>query len=1034
MSFRLFAFASALSLCLLLISCDEKEQPQPAKPVAVEKEKPAPVVEKKAEKESDERGLSMRVTFDKKSVTADYAAGQPASIASDPNLEFRMFLGYNKQNAFNIAEDEELKYDVRKNIDPREGTLSMWLLANNYSPRSVQQSDPDVCHKVYANIRFSDGKNWSQFFLYQYYHTPTAFLYWNSSYCRERMYRLAGAPLTGIGEKQWFQITVTWTLEKIRIFLNGELQSETAMPEEARLAAAIVPDPAKSFIGIRTRSESFRPFDTGKETAVDDISIYTRALTDLEIKRQYLQSAGAESGKQVELPNIDIQLHGVDDTTGKLDRLLAQLDYSPLPAAWQDALKTKKVGARAVLRKPDGKEFSEKWNPVGMREDRIMNGVETSGMYEYQLTLSAPGLKSETAVKKIERPDTGWFNNPLGQEDVVPSPWTPLALDDKDTVTLWNRVYSFAGQPLPVKVEHGGDSLLAQAPELIIETAQGREKISYTVDKRETHNTWIEFSGVGKAQTFSLDWKTRVEFDGMIRFDYSVRGKPEIKDMRLEWTVAKAFTTYTLTPLLSLTGEGEFAMPFPYDDRKAANILWLTSSEKGFCWAPEHDANWIYDQRNDKPITVKVDADGGHCTVRMVNRATAIPDSAAYHAIFIATPARPLPEKKRTYRMGGYGRYSNCDISLNHHAGAGTLGVFTFRPGPTFQKYVDFLKKNNQQKIVMYGGATAINDQVPEGKYFAKYWSIPGGSVVPFRDGFDKTECLQLNTCPRTRYSDYILDGIKALHDHPGNIHTGVYYDLANNYVCENPLHGCRFKDAFGRDISRLIIMGLRRHLMRTLKYCHSVGWVTIYHAHSYYLPMVHDFGDYWYPGEQYCGTIQKFKSPYVYSDEIPDDVYRSELNQRLKGSGILFLGNLKRADKTYGTEEQTLAMCTKLMLNDIPISISFEDGKVINRIWGVQMRYQLDEAQAMLYYDPAAAVASDNPQVAVTYFLCPGNRVLAVIGNLSKTEQTATVDFSKLRAGLGKARDEYAEQDLALDNGKLKVTLPPRLFRLVGF
>ncbi len=66
-----------------------------------------------------------------------------------------------------------------------------------------------------------------------------------------------------------------------------------------------------------------------------------------------------------------------------------------------------------------------------------------------------------------------------------------------------------------------------------------------------------------------------------------------------------------------------------------------------------------------------------------------------------------------------------------------------------------------------------------------------------------------------------------------------------------------------GRPIQRMILMGLRRHLRRTMQYCHERGRVRFFHAHSYYNPVCHGFADYWYPGEQYASMLLRKKSPY---------------------------------------------------------------------------------------------------------------------------------------------------------------------------
>ena len=328
--------------------------------------------------------------------------------------------------------------------------------------------------------------------------------------------------------------------------------------------------------------------------------------------------------------------------------------------------------------------------------------------------------------------------------------------------------------------------------------------------------------------------------------------------------------------------------------------------------------------------------------------------------------------------------------------------------------------------------ATALNNHEPEGVYFGRYWELPGGPIVPFHDKRKGHEikCLQTNTCPHTGYSDYILDNIRQLLDHPKQRVSVIYYDLSGNTACSNALHGCAFKDRFGREIHKMIVMGLRKHLRRTTQYCHERDCVTIFHAHSYYNPVCHRSADYWYPGEQYASALLRKKSPYVYSDDIPESVFRSELNMHNRGSGILFLPNLVRADKAYGTEEQTEAMLTKLLLNDVPVAISFCDGVVIDRWWGIALKYELDTA-TMHFHDKQHEIISDNESVKISYFTCNDGRVLVIAGNMTATKQVASIDLREFyRADVSA---EFVKSPLTPTKTGFQIEIPSRGFGVIG-
>ena len=162
--------------------------------------------------------------------------------------------------------------------------------------------------------------------------------------------------------------------------------------------------------------------------------------------------------------------------------------------------------------------------------------------------------------------------------------------------------------------------------------------------------------------------------------------------------------------------------------------------------------------------------------------------------------------------------------------------------------------------------------------------------------------------------------------------------------------------------------------------------------------------------------------------------MYRTELNQRIKGSSIIFLPNLYRANKTYGTTEHTIAMCTKLLLNDIQIFNHYVDEKTIETIWDAQATYGVEDAELNVYYKQNKIVA-DNPNVVVTYYDCPNGKTLSIVGNISKEDQTAIIDFSGLNKTLpGTINEELLKENITVENNHVKLKIPARHFRMLGF
>lgn len=987
---------------------------------------------------AEESNLSFKVSFDNKNTTADFALGNPVSTSCDANLEFRTIPGFNLKNAFNKRENESLKYDVTKNIDYTQGTISTWLMAKNYEPKDYSAGNRSF--KSFFYILFRNKSDFVKIYLYEYFQWANGLIYYE---CSGEKYALTKFALGKFAKGEWYQLAVTWNKDELKAYVNGEFVSKTVMPKKIK-KMNFIPNPKESFIGLRERMWPKNKPDIAKDTVIDDFKIYKIALSDLQIKNQYLKAISGTSKKvKAKIVNIDIQMNGIDNNSGSLDKLEVVFDFNALNNKWRNAIKSGKVKAQYEFIKPDKKTISGQFTLSKMKHRLVLKGITQPGAHKMKICLKAPGLKPELVAKSIVRPDTIWFNNKIGKEDKVPSPWTALTIDKNNVIKMWGREYHFNDGPLPTKVIHTGDSILKIPPRLEIITSRGKAKISYKITDKKIKNTNIILSGTGKADDFSINWKTRIEFDGFIRWDFKINGNPTIKSMKLTWVVKPEFSKYLMTPLLSIVDKGSYETIFPsrFDDSSASlkkdSFLWLTSQKKGFCWGPEHDGNWVYN-KGEKVIRADINANGGYCEVKMITKPVKLPTGCNYHAMFTTTPTRPLPKIFRTYRLGGYGQYSNVDVDMVQHVGQGTEGVYTAKPNKYFSRLMKDFTNSNMHRLVMYDACTSLGDNIPESIYFRKYWDIPDGPLVPFpirpyKKQPNEKFCIHAPSDPSMAYTDYKLYNLKSLLTYPDERYAAIYYDLAINFVSRNKYNGMMKKDKFGRMIPKYIIMGLREILKRSLKLAHSLGKDTIYHDHSYYNPLYDSFADYWYPGEQYTALINKKKSPYVYSDVISDDIYETELNSSMKGSAVLFLGNLRRANRAYGTKEQTESYLTKLLLHDIQMAIAFEDGKVINKVWGIKMQYNLDNADVILFDDKNNLVKSSNSKIKVTYYKCSKGRYLLMLGNISKTVQGVTIDISKLKQPTN-VRDEYQDKNIKVSNGKFKLSIPARKFSIIGF
>ncbi|OGV78582.1 MAG: hypothetical protein A3K19_32095 [Lentisphaerae bacterium RIFOXYB12_FULL_65_16] len=983
-----------------------------------------------AEKLKD-KDLTFSVTFDTRGVNADLAKGDPISTTmKDVALGLRGCVGFDTQQGFKPEPGEDLKFDALGNASPHEGSMTLWVNALGYTPGDETTDGQKRGNIALLHMLFKQDSRHIEYQLYEY--GDTVYFDWRSSEPPQGWGQVGRVQVSrkGIKRNQWHQLAVTWTARKLAIYLNGEPAGEAMLPDKADKTSGLIPDARDSFIGVKSR---FYEDNHTWDVAVDDLKIFSRACSPLEIKNQYARLLLDQSAATVQA--YDVKLNGVN--TGpidKLDRLEAELDFSALPEADLALLTQGKLAMDYRLTRGDKTIASGQWTFSRNSECRIIEGVDQPGTYRLETSLGGKDKVSASIV----RPDLSFAGNGVGAEDVVPDIWQDFAVQDH-SVTLWNRVYQFGDGPLPTEVSAYGKSLLEACPRLIVETPRGMAEISYQAGPTHRSNCTVTFTGTGKAADFTLDYATTVEFDGMIKCDFTIKGSPEIKSMRLDWRVRADVCQYLLTPLLQ-EGQGpEFEFPYPTGGGwLTVTQLWLVSEDKGgFAYAMPHDANWVYDPA--RPVFF-VNKASGQCSVTMVTNAVKLPESTSYQALFIATPTRPLPIRNRLIRFGDSSRSDTPHLSMN--GGEGLTGVFTYEPHES--DLACRLKSKVPNTVSVYGAANSLTDASDIAVYFRKYWDIPGDYIYkmsylkPLGDGKYETEYhFTVPACNAGMINDYYLGNIKKLLAHPyGDRVWQIYYDLCGSNLCGNETHGCAFKDNFGRTIKTFALLSKRKLVERTVRFCHAQHRTVMLHAQRSYMPFLHGLADYFFPGEQHNTLLQR--NPFGYTDELSDAIYRSEYNRNVLGTGVIFLPALGQANVDYfkpAAFPYTEAMLAMLLSHDVETCQDYAAGAPVQTVWDALEKYgvQSPETRVHLYYNQQE-ITSSQADVRVTWYECPEKRRVLILANKDIRPRNATLDVGRIAPGDFAAREEYIGADINVVAGKFNIKVPSRSFRIVAF
>ena len=122
-----------------------------------------------------DKDLLFAATFDRGTVNADFAKGDAFSTnMKNVGLLLRGMIGFDGKPAFRPEPGEDLMFDAVKNIDPHQGTVTMWLCCRDYNP-----SQPGKRGNIaLLQLMFKQGQ---RHILMQFYECDELYFDWWSS-------------------------------------------------------------------------------------------------------------------------------------------------------------------------------------------------------------------------------------------------------------------------------------------------------------------------------------------------------------------------------------------------------------------------------------------------------------------------------------------------------------------------------------------------------------------------------------------------------------------------------------------------------------------------------------------------------------------------------------------------------------------------------------------------------------------------------------------------------------------------------------
>jgi hypothetical protein len=283
---------------------------------------------------------------------------------------------------------------------------------------------------------------------------------------------------------------------------------------------------------------------------------------------------------------------------------------------------------------------------------------------------------------------------------------------------------------------------------------------------------------------------------------------------------------------------------------------------------------------------------------------------------------------------------------------------------------------------------------------------------------------------------DYLLANQQDLWKRPlADRFAMAYYDLCGASVCSNALHGCSFKDAFGREINRNQLLSKRQLILRTLRLGHRHGKQIMLHAQRSFYPPLHGLADYFYPGEEHGSIISG--NPYGYTDEISDMIWKGEFDRDVMGCAIVMcssIGWIKPAQRkeTAPTE----ALLTAVLPYDIEIGSAYVNRSLTNEVFSIYDQlgiYEAKEKVSFHRFDKQREIIPSDPECRISYYTMPGNRYAIVVANPSQQAREFQVTAKDVIEKNGQLLDCRHNTPLPVSEGIFKMSLSPRNYTILA-
>lgn len=649
-----------------------------------------------------------------------------------------------------------------------------------------------------------------------------------------------------------------------------------------------------------------------------------------------------------------------------------------------------------------------------------------------------------------------WEANRIGWSDTVPAPWTPLKVVG-DTVRCWGREYRFDGSLFPSGIISQGHSLL-EAPIRLQGVENGREVSGQRsiLKWKEKKDDRVRLVTGGRIGSIGISVETLIEYDGFMWMKLSLNANRPTRLDKLVLEIPFAGPRAVLRNLGDYRLERTGLLPqetFYKNLVQDKPIFWLGNQDAGLQWFAEDLKGW-HVGNYDRALEVVPGKDVVVARLNIIDKPLTMEGRREIRFGFQATPVKERPQGWRRWKVQP-DMHARSQKAFNLVTWFTYWGELAYYPdvatiAPKARQIEDYRAKGI--KVAVYLSLGATTRYSPEYKYYGELWRQTPCywnrmlSEDPIYAPLDRHWHFYV-VCPnsgsyRDSYLWKLAQVIKKL-----NLE-GLYLDQGVPYRCDNPLHGCGWRDDAGqshltynilgtRELARRIYVAMKKHHRESVVIHHMSGEVTM---------PVHAFADILVDGENLTGLLAREES---YYNILPFDKFQAEYMSRSWGPVVLLLPEFIEA-------------AYKLRPERVPFWSTVEAGKPLNHliglslvhdgflwpmsginldaVWEVQDSFGWDNQVEFLPYwsnEQYVRISSlPAPGVVVSAFRRLGKYLFVPFNNTDR-DIDLQMQISRAACGFPEGRDlgavdRISGESFRVIGNRLSLPLQPRAFRMI--